>query len=63
MKPEEKAAIKAGGATALVTTAVALLLPSPAAWAAALYGTYRMAKGAYQKAKEDKAQQDYWLNR
>jgi len=62
MKPEEKAAIKAGATTALVTTAIALLLPSPAAWAAALYGSYRMAKGAYQKAKEDQAQQDYWTN-
>jgi len=62
MKPEEKAAVKAGATTALITTAVALLLPSPAAWAAALYGSYRMAKGAYQKAKEDQAQQDYWTN-
>jgi len=62
MKPEEKAAIKAGATTALVTTAIAFLLPSPAAWAAALYGSYRMAKGAYQKAKEDQAQQDYWTN-
>ena len=62
MKPEEKAAVKTGATTALITTAVALLLPSPAAWAAAIYGTYRMAKGAYQKAKEDKAQQDYWRN-
>ena len=62
MKPEEKAAVKAGAATALITTAVALLLPSPAAWAAALYGSYRMAKGAYQKTKEEQAQQDYWTN-
>jgi len=62
MKDEEKAAIKVGGTTALVTAAVALLLPSPAAWAAVIYGSYRMAKGAYQKAKEDKAQQDYWHN-
>ncbi len=63
MKPEEKAAIKAGGTTALVAGALALLLPSPAAWAAVIYGSYKMAKGAYQQAKEDKAQQDYWLNR
>ena len=62
MKPEEKAAIKAGGTTALVTAAAALLLPSPAAWAAVIYGTYKMAKSAYQKTKEDKAQQDYWHN-
>ena len=63
MKPEEKAALKVGSATALVAAAAALLIPSPAAWAAVIYGSYRMAKGAYQKAKEDKAQQDYWLNR
>lgn len=63
MKPEEKAAMKAGGTTALITGALALLLPSPAAWAAVIYGSYRMAKGAYQRTKEDKAQQDYWLNR
>ena len=62
MKPEEKAAVNVGGTTALVTAAVALLLPSPAAWAAVIYGSYRMAKGAYQKAKEDQAQQDYWRN-
>ncbi len=46
MKPEKKAAIKVGGTTALVTGALALLLPSPAAWAAVIYGSYRMAKGA-----------------
>ena len=63
MKPEKKAAIKAGGTTALVAGALALLLPSPAALAAVIYGSYRMAKGAYEKAKEEKAQQDYWLNR
>ena len=60
MKPEKKAALKAGGATALVTGAFALLLPSPAAWAAVLYGTYRMAKGAYQQSKEEQAQRNYW---
>jgi hypothetical protein len=63
MKQEEKAAIKAGGTTALITAAVALCIPSPVAWAAVLYGSYRMAKGAYQRAKEDQAQQDYWFNR
>ena len=63
MQPEKKAAIKAGGATALVTAAVALLLPSPAAWAAVIYGSYKMGKQAYQKAKQDAAQQSYWLDR
>lgn len=60
MKPEKKAAIKAGGTTALIAGAVALLLPSPAAWAAVLYGSYKMAKGAYQRTKDDQVQQDYW---
>ena len=62
MKPEKKAAIKAGGTTALIAGAVALLLPSPAAWAAVLYGSYKMAKGAYQRTKDDQVQQDYWNN-
>lgn len=62
MKPEEKAAIKVGGTTALIAGAAALLLPSPAAWAAVIYGSYRMAKKAYQHAKEDQVQQDYWKN-
>jgi hypothetical protein len=62
MKPEQKAAVKVGGTTALVTAGIALLLPSPAAWAAVIYGSYRMAKGAYQRAKEDRLQQDYWLD-
>jgi len=62
MQPEKKAAITAGGTTALITGAVALLLPSPVAWAAVLYGSYKMAKGAYQRTKESQAQQDYWLN-
>ena len=52
MKPEEKAAIKAAGITALVTGAIALAIPNPAAWAAVLYGSYRMGKGAYQARKE-----------
>ena len=63
MKPEKKAAIKATGATALIAGAVALLLPSPAAWAAVIYGSYKMGKQAYQKAKQDTAQQSYWLDR
>lgn len=52
MKPEEKAAIKAAGITALLAGAVALVIPNPAAWAAVIYGSYRMGKGAYQSRKE-----------
>lgn len=51
MKPEEKAALKAGGTTALVAGAVAATLGNPVAWAAVLYGAYRMGKTAYQASK------------
>jgi uncharacterized protein (DUF2062 family) len=51
MKPEEKAALKAGGATALLTAAVAATIANPVAWAAVLYGAYRMGKTAYQTTK------------
>lgn len=60
MKPEHKAAVKVGSTAALVTAGLALLIPSPAAWAAAIYGTYRLARGAYQQSKEEQAQRDYW---
>ena len=52
MKPEEKAAIKTGGATALIAGAVAATLGNPVAWAAVLYGAYRMGKTAYQATKQ-----------
>jgi uncharacterized protein (DUF2062 family) len=52
MKPEEKAALKAGGATALVAGAIAATIANPVAWAAVLYGAYRMGKTAYRAAKE-----------
>ncbi len=52
MKPEEKAAIKAAGTTALVAGAIATAIGNPVAWAAVLYGAYRMGKGAYQAKKE-----------
>lgn len=51
MKPEEKAAIKSAGATALIAGSVAAVLANPVCWAAVLYGTYRMGKAAYQHAK------------
>jgi len=52
MKPEEKAAIKAAGATAVLAGAVAATLGNPVAWAAVLYGAYRMGKTAYQASKD-----------
>lgn len=54
MKPEEKAALTAGGATALVAGAVAATMATPVAWAAVLYGAYRMGKVAYKAAKDQK---------
>jgi hypothetical protein len=53
MKPEEKSALKAAGATAVVAGSVAAIIGNPVCWAAVLYGTYRMGKAAYQKTKED----------
>jgi hypothetical protein len=52
MKPEEKAALKAAGATVLVAGAIVSVLGNPVAWGAALYGAYRMGKAAYQDAKD-----------
>lgn len=55
MKPEEKAALKAGGTTALLAGAVAATIANPVAWAAVLYGAYRMGKTAYQATKARQA--------
>jgi hypothetical protein len=51
MKPEYKAAVKAGGATAVVTSVFALALATPVAWAFVAYGAYRFGKAAYQKER------------
>jgi len=51
MKPEEKAAIKDGAATAAIAGVVALAIGSPVCWAGVLYGTYRMARSAYKRSK------------
>ena len=42
MQPEEKAAIKAAGATALIAGAFAATIATPVAWAAVMLGAYRM---------------------
>ena len=44
MKPEDKAALKASGATALVAGTIATCLANTVAWAAVLYGSYRIGK-------------------
>jgi uncharacterized protein (DUF2062 family) len=53
MKPEETSALKTAGATAVVAGSIAAILGNPVCWAAVFYGTYRMGKAAYQKAKYD----------
>jgi len=53
MNNPEKAALKAGSATAIIGGLAATVLANPVCWAAVLYGTYRMGKAAYQKAKHD----------
>jgi len=52
MKPEDKAAITAGGATALVAGTIAACLTTPVAWAAVIYGSYRIGKAAREMARE-----------
>lgn len=52
MKPEDKAALTAGGATALVAGTLATLLANPVAWGAVIYGSYRMAKAARAHVRE-----------
>ena len=51
MDNAEKAAIKAGSATAILGSVAAALLANPVCWAAVLYGTYRVGKAAYRQAK------------
>lgn len=51
MKPEENAALKAGGTAALLGGAVALAVAHPLTWVALVYGTYKIGKSAYQRAK------------
>lgn len=51
MKPEEKAAIKTGGATAAVAGALAFCIGNPVCWAAVAYGAYRMGRLAYRHVK------------
>ncbi len=46
MKPEDKAALKVGAATAVVVGTIAFCVPNPAAWAAVIWGSYRMGKQA-----------------
>ena len=51
MKPEDKAALKAGGTTLLLGGLVAVALANPMSWIAVAYGTYKISKAARQSAK------------
>ena len=51
MKPEEKAAIKAGGTAAVLGGAVALVFAHPITWAALVYGTYKIGRDAYRRVQ------------
>jgi hypothetical protein len=53
MKPEDKAAIKAAGATLLVVGALATIVANPVAWGAAALGAYRMGKLAHKHSKDN----------
>ena len=53
MKPEDKAAIKAAGATLLVAGAFAAMAANPVAWGAAAFGAYKMGRLARQSVKEE----------
>ena len=51
MKPEDKAALKVGGATFLLGGLLAAAVSNPISWAAVAYGTYRMGRAARQEVK------------
>ena len=55
MKPEDKAALKAGGTTALIVGTIAFCLPNPAAWAAVIWGSYKMGKQARERSIQEQA--------
>ena len=51
MDSADKAAIVAGITTASLGSVLVATMATPVGWAALAYGTYRMAKLAYQEAK------------
>jgi len=59
MKPEDKAALKAGAATALIVGTIAFCIPHPAAWGAVIFGSYKMGKQARDREIQRQAKR-YW---
>lgn len=51
MKHEEKVAVVTGVTTGLVAAGIAAMLGTPFALVAAAMGTYKVTKGAYDRAK------------
>lgn len=51
MKPEDKAALKAGGTTFLLGSLVAVAFANPMSWIAVAYGTYKIGKAARRSAQ------------
>jgi len=51
MKPEDKAALKAGGTTFLLGGLLAAAVANPISWIAVAYGTYKISKAARQSVK------------
>ena len=51
MKPENKAALKAGSATFLIGGLLAAAVANPISWIAVAYGTYKISKAARQSVK------------
>ena len=62
MKPEDKAAIKAAGTTALVAGVFATMIANPVAWAAVGLGAYRMGKLARDHTKDQQRNKWFDLN-
>ena len=51
MKPENKAALKAGGATFLLGGLVAAAVANPISWIDVAYGTYKIGKAARESVR------------
>ena len=51
MKPEDKAALTAGGATFVLGGLLAAVVSNPISWVAVAYGVYKIGKAARQEVR------------
>jgi hypothetical protein len=51
MKPEDKAALKAGSTTLLLGGLLATVVANPISWIAVAYGTYKISKAARESVR------------